>query len=325
MSHARIEEVSDSDPDIDDPTDFLPQSDEQIIRPAAAASQTRSSSSLASIPTPPSSTSGTNPTLFRPPPPTTAATTPPQQIRQQTREEVKRFQSLYPVYFDSTRSKSQGRRVSKSLAIPNPLAWQVLCAVRFAVGENVFKMAFEPEKTHPKDWANPGRVKLLLKDPETHAPLHGQIRSKAHLYTVIGKWLKDHPTTKESPLELRLPGLPIPEKFVESEVSVPRGWKMGSILPVHSSAVSGGGVRDDFFKEAMEELRHAQSQGQLPAGAPGGPGGGGMPDMAALQSMMNGMGGMGGLGGLMGGGGAGGGGGGGGESSGKKKKEKKRG
>ncbi|EXJ66387.1 signal recognition particle subunit SRP19 [Cladophialophora psammophila CBS 110553] len=311
MSHARVEELSDSDPDIDDPSDFLPHSDEHIIRPAAA------SHSSQTHPSPSSSSLGTNPTLFRPPP----APTP--QIRPQTREEIKRFQTLYPVYFDSTRSKKQGRRVSSQLAIPNPLAWQVLCAVRFAVGENVFRMAFEPEKTHPKDWANPGRVKLLLKDPDTHAPLNSQIRSKAHLYTIIGKWLKENPTTKEAPLELRLQGLPIPENFLQTEVAVPRGWKMGTILPVHSSAVSGGGVRDDFFKEAMEELRHAQSQGHLPAGGPGGGGGGGgggMPDINALQSMMNGMGGMGGLGGMMGGGG----GGGGGESSGKKKKDKKK-
>ncbi|OAP64318.1 hypothetical protein AYL99_00290 [Fonsecaea erecta] len=285
MSHARVEELSDSDPDIDDPSDFLPHSDDHIIRPT---SQT-GSSPLASVSTPPSSTSGTNPTLFRPPPGGSSGPGSMPQIRQQSRDEIKRFQTLYPVYFDSTRTKKQGRRVSSQLAIPNPLAWQVLCAVRFAVGENVFQMAFEPEKTHPKDWANPGRVRLLLKDPESHAPLSSHIRSKAHLYTVIGRWLKDHPTTKDSPLELRLPGLPVPENFREAEIAVPRGWKMGTILPVHSAAVSGGGVKDDFFKEAMEELRQAQSQGQLPPG--GGGGGGGMPDMSALQSMMNGMGG----------------------------------
>merc|ERR1712230_127009 len=97
---------------------------------------------------------------------------------------------------------------------------------------------------------------------------------------------------------LRIQGLPIPENFGKEDIPKPRGWKLGSILPVHSPAVSGGGVRDDFFKEAMEEIRQAQSSGQLPAGMPGGGGGGGgMPDMSALQSMMSGMGGMPGLGG----------------------------
>jgi signal recognition particle subunit SRP19 len=307
MSHARVEELSDSDPDIDDPSDFLPDSDNLILRPANQPSQ--SSSSTQSKPSQP------NPTLFRPPPPSSQAPSET-QFHRKAPQEVKKYQCLYPVYFDSTRTKSQGRRVSRDLAIPNPLAWQVLNAIRYTLGENVLRIVFEPEKTHPKDWANPGRVKIQLKDAEDdNRPLHASIKCKAHLYTVIGKWLAANPTKKESPLDLRLPGLPVPDKFLESEVVAPRGWKMGSILPVHSNAVSGGGVRDDFFKEAMEEIRAAQSQGQLPAG--GGPGGaGGMPDMAALQNMMSSMGGLGGMGGLMGGGG------GGGESSGGRKKKK---
>ncbi|KIW70172.1 hypothetical protein PV04_02467 [Phialophora macrospora] len=308
MSHARVEELSDSDPDIDDPSNYLPQNDDLVIQPVTAAQ-------TSSIPQQP------NPTLFRPPPPEAASDSSPQS-RRQVPTEIKHYQCIYPIYFDSTRSKSQGRRVSKNLAIPNPLAFQVLSAIRFSLGENVFRIAFEPDKTHPKDWANPGRVKIQLKDFDAgNTPMSRHVQSKAHLYSIIGKWLVEHPTTKESPLDLRLPGLPVPEKFVESEVVVPRRWKMGTILPVHSNAVSGGGVKENFFQEAMEELKAAQAKGHSAGSGLGPGGGGGMPDMAALQSMMSGMGGMGGLGGLMGGGG-----GGGAESSGgKKKKDKKKG
>jgi signal recognition particle subunit SRP19 len=309
MSHARVEELSDSDPEIDDPSNYLLQNDDQIIRPVAAAQ-------TSSIPQQP------NPTLFRPPPPDVGSDSS-SQFRRPPREEFKHYQCIYPIYFDSTRSKSQGRRVSKNLAVPNPLAFQVLSAIRFSLGENVFRVAFEPDKTHPKDWANPGRVKIQLKDFDAgNKPVSRHVQSKAHLYNIIGKWLVEHPTTKESPLDLHLQGLPVPEKFAETEVVVPRGWKMGTILPVHSNAVSGGGVKENFFQEAMEELKAAQAKGQLgsPGGGPGG-GGGGMPDMAALQSMMSGMGGMGGLGGLMGGGG----GGAGDSTGGKKKKDKKKG
>jgi signal recognition particle subunit SRP19 len=308
MSHARIEEVSDSDPEIDDPSNYLPDSDNQIIRPAYQSSPAPSAQ-----PAPQASRS--NPDLFRPP-------IPQEDVQRQTPKAVKQYQCIYPIYFDSTRSKSQGRRVSKDLAIPNPLAWQVLSAIRATVGENVLRMAFEPEKTHPKDWANPGRIKIQLKDTANdNTPLHKDIKSKAHLYTVIGKWLKEHPTTKQTPLDLRLPGLPIPENFGD-EIPVPRGWKMGKVLPVHSNAVSGGGVRDNFLKEAMEEMEAARKAGHIPDG---GPGGGGMPDMAALQNMMSSMGGMGGLGNMLGLGGGGGGSSGGGEASGKKKKDKKKG
>ncbi|KIW19151.1 hypothetical protein PV08_03443 [Exophiala spinifera] len=315
MSHARVEELSDSDPDIDDPSEFLPHSDNQILRPVAASqpSPAAPSSSSSSASKPSSTTPPPNPTLFRPPPPS-------QQSQQQTRESIKTFQCLYPIYFDSTRTKAQGRRVGSKLAVPNPLAYNLVMAARATLGNHTqINFAFEPDKTHPKDWANPGRVRVQLFDKETHQPLHPQIKNKAHLYRVIGQWLKDNPTTKEDPLELRIQGLPVPDNFGKEEIPKPRGWKMGSILPVHSPAVSGGGVRDDFFKEAMEEMRQAQAAGggQLP-------GGGGMPDMSALQNMMSSMGGLGGMGGMAGLGG-GGGGGGGDSSSGKKKRDKKKG
>jgi signal recognition particle subunit SRP19 len=168
------------------------------------------------------------------------------------------------------------------------------------------QLTIEPDKTHPKDWANPGRVRIQLFDSETHEPLHPIIKNKPHLYSLVGKYLTENPTQKEDPLKLKISGLPVPENFMESEVPKPRGWKLGEVLPIHSCAVSGGGVSDNFFKEAMEEMKNSQG------GLPGVPGGGAMPDMSALQSMMGGM-------------GMGGGGGGSGDAGGKKKKDKKKG
>ena len=293
MSHARIEEVSDSDPEIDDPSSLLPASSEYAIQPAndpASSSQSR--------PQP------VNPTLFRPPPPSDVSA-------QQQRREIKTHCTLYPVYFDCARTRSEGRRVTKSLAVPNPLAWNILMAVRSVLSSTPsrqdLQLTIEPDKTHPKDWANPGRVRVQLFDSETHAPLHPTITNKPYLYTLVGKYLKENPTQKEDPLKLKIQGLQVPENFSEAEIPKPRGWKLGGVLPVHSCAASGGGVSDNFFKEAMEEMK---AQGGLPGG-----GGGGMPDMSALQNMMGGMG--------MGMGGAGGGGGS--LEGSKKKKDKKRG
>jgi len=275
MSHARVEELSDSDPEIDDPSHFLPSSDQSIIRP-------HNIPSTSSARPPPATATATNPTPFRTP--------PPSQSNAQVREAIKSYQTIYPIYFDSTRTRAQGRRVSSKWAIPNPLAYNLLAAARSALGNTNLQIAFEPDKTHPKDWSNPGRVRIQMFDPETHRPLHPQIKNKAHLYNLMGHWLKEHPTKPSDPLQLKIQGLPLPDKFTETEVPRPKGWKMGTILPVHSAAVSGGGIRDDFFKEAMEELRQAQGQGQQL----GGPGGG-MPDMSSMQAMMNGLGGMGGL------------------------------
>lgn len=74
----------------------------------------------------------------------------------------KHFQCLYPVYFDKTRSRAEGRKVEAGLAVENPLARDIVDAVQM-LG---LRAGLEPEKQHPKDWANPGRVRVLLKSPD---------------------------------------------------------------------------------------------------------------------------------------------------------------
>ena len=137
--NAQIEEVSDSDSDPDDmdPSEFDPSDfGDSIIRPSNIA----------------------------PPKPNVA-----QQLRPQFQapssaapdaEKHKRWQCLYPLYFDASRSRAEGRRVGKELAVENPLAREIVDAVQL-LGLNI---VFEVSKLHPKDWANPGRVRVLLKE-----------------------------------------------------------------------------------------------------------------------------------------------------------------
>jgi signal recognition particle subunit SRP19 len=204
-------------------------------------------------------------------------------------EKSKPYQSLYPVYFDSTRSRDQGRRVSKVDAVPNPLAREIVDALSNIGAQTgvALQIVFEPTKTHPKDWANPGRVKVLIK--KDGKPISAKIQNSEyrgrcdtrlskltrslehHLYKMISKYLKSHPTTAETPKKLQIQGLPTPPKDAIPAPSVPRGFKIGTILPLHSPALSGGGVSDNMFKNMMEDL-----SGQMPglAGAMGGGDGG---------------------------------------------------
>jgi len=46
----------------------------------------------------------------------------PQMITQQDLEQFKNWSCIYPIYFDSSRSLKQGRRVPLSLAVKNPMA-----------------------------------------------------------------------------------------------------------------------------------------------------------------------------------------------------------
>lgn len=69
---------------------------------------------------------------------------------------------------------------------------------------------------------------------------------------------------------MRIAGMPIPDK-PPPPPAVPRGWKIGSILPLHSPALSGGGVSENIFKDMMQEM----SGGAGPAGMLGELGGSG--------------------------------------------------
>ena len=129
--HARIEEVSDSEPDDMDPSDFDPQAFAQsMMGPGAQMPAQQEAASAAA------------------------------RNEAEQRERSKHWQVLYPVYFDATRTRAEGRRVAKEQAVPNPLAREMVDAVA-GLGLSV---VFEPGKTHPKDWANPGRVRVLLKE-----------------------------------------------------------------------------------------------------------------------------------------------------------------
>lgn len=96
-----------------------------------------------------------------------------------------------------------------------------------------------------------------------------------HLYKLIASYLKSHPTTEQSPLKLRVPGLPMPKDNKVPAPAVPRGFKMGSILPLHSPALTGGGVSDNMMADMMKELGGAGGMPNIPGlGGMGGMGGG---------------------------------------------------
>jgi signal recognition particle subunit SRP19 len=134
--NARIEEVSDSDPDEMDIDEIMQNTNSSLINPTSI----------------PSSSSTSEPQLrpqFRAP-----TSGGPDQ------EKIKHWQCVYPIYFDGNRTRAEGRRVGKDEAVENPLAREIVDACQ-SLGLNI---VFEPGKTHPKDWANPGRVRVLLKE-----------------------------------------------------------------------------------------------------------------------------------------------------------------
>lgn len=156
----------------------------------------------------------------------------PKDFTDQEREELQSFQIVYPCYFDVSRSHKQGRRVSKDAAVRNPLAKTVSDACRFFNIPGLLEL----DKTHPQDFGNPGRVRVMLKDSKTGRVVNSRFTNKRFLLKSIAQYLKDHPTT----LELIGPksGIALPEElqhgFEPEEIPQVEGFKMNSIVPVHS-------------------------------------------------------------------------------------------
>lgn len=229
----RIEEVSESDSDPSDPEEMDIDDMQTLIQP-------RNIPAASAVP--PSMSSQ----MLQPQSPSVKTST--------DREKSKHYQCLYPVYFDISRSRAEGRRVGRELAVENPLAREMADAT----ANLGLRTVFEPDKTHPKNWENPGRVRVLLKHEGKQ--MDEDVKNKHHLYVLVAQYLKANPTQKNTPFRLPIAGIPMPKEMPEP--AVPLGWKLNKILPLHSPALTGGGVQEDFLKDMMAEM-----QGQIGAGS----------------------------------------------------------
>jgi len=84
----------------------------------------------------------------------------PQGIQRLDPSVYKRWVCVYPCYIDADKSLQEGRKISKSKAVKNPHAYHMALAVQKLGNMSV---VYEGKK-HPADWANPGRVKVQLKN-----------------------------------------------------------------------------------------------------------------------------------------------------------------
>ncbi|MHA1378803.1 MAG: signal recognition particle subunit SRP19/SEC65 family protein [Candidatus Helarchaeota archaeon] len=64
---------------------------------------------------------------------------------------------FYPLYFDFEKSRNQGRRVNKKIAIKAP-SLEIITKTAASLG---YKFEIEPGKAHPKAWWNQGRLAII--------------------------------------------------------------------------------------------------------------------------------------------------------------------
>jgi signal recognition particle subunit SRP19 len=100
----------------------------------------------------------------------------------------KHYQTIYPIYIDRSRAHKNGeRRISKTKAIRFPKAQEIaeVCGRFFGLAP-----VFEPEKTHPRDWENPGRVRVL---PDSESKEHLSFMSSRQLNYLAIPSIRIHP------------------------------------------------------------------------------------------------------------------------------------
>lgn len=168
-------------------------------------------------------------------------------------EEVKKFQVLYPCYFDKNRSHKEGRRVPVELAVENPLAKTISDAVRHLGLLSIF----EGDKCHPQDFGNPGRIRVLLKEEghlvSTASTFQG---GKRQLMKKVAEYLQQHPTTVESLREL--PYGPDFDGIEFKKIPLVKGFKMNDIVPLHSPFLWGHPMTKSIYEAPKIEAPEKQ-------------------------------------------------------------------
>jgi len=97
----------------------------------------------------------------------------------------KMWTSVYPIYIDGKRPYSGSeRRISREKSVWWPLSTDIVDAC----GQMGFKTLHEPTKRHPRDWENPGRVKVHFKEGGRF--LHSRIKTKKQLLEAIGRHIQ---------------------------------------------------------------------------------------------------------------------------------------
>ncbi len=78
---------------------------------------------------------------------------------------------IWPAYLDADCSRSEGRRVSKDLAVPDPTVDEIASAVQ-QVG---YDAVIERDKTYPREYEPRGRVTVKGADDASKSDLLGAV------------------------------------------------------------------------------------------------------------------------------------------------------
>ncbi|KAI8099361.1 signal recognition particle, SRP19 subunit [Halteromyces radiatus] len=117
----------------------------------------------------------------------------PNGVQRLDPSEYKDWVCVYPCYIDVDKSVNEGRKIVKEKAVKNPHAYHMAVAVQ-QLGLTV---VYEG-KCHPRDWANPGRVRVQLKNKNNFF-INNDIITRKQLFYAIAARLPEAQKNNEIP------------------------------------------------------------------------------------------------------------------------------
>ncbi|KAJ2962926.1 hypothetical protein NQZ79_g1963 [Umbelopsis isabellina] len=150
----------------------------------------------------------------------------PQGVQRLDPSVYKRWVCVYPCYIDAEKSLDQGRKIPKAKAVNKPHAYHMALAVQKLGNMSV---VYEGKK-HPADWANPGRVRVQLKNG--HFFCNPKYTSRKQLILAIADALPEIQKQNEIPKHIVSPLTSLKE--IEELANEQR--KAQGLPPIESSA-----------------------------------------------------------------------------------------
>jgi len=202
-----IEEEFDDDTEIPLPTHTLANRGPQgpILQEIDSDEEDEEEIDFREMPSASSSSAGPAFTRPTPQPAASSSSAPPSSSAPTiTRETTKRWMTVYPIYIDAKRPIGKcARRIPRKDSVWWPLSGDMAqqCA---RLG---FRCLHDPVKSHPKDWENTGRVKVLFK--ENGKPLNPYVKNKKQLLVLVSRGIQAaKPQLAPDPKDLSAPITP---------------------------------------------------------------------------------------------------------------------
>jgi len=99
---------------------------------------------------------------------------------------------IWPVYINSSATFADGRKLPKKQCVDDPQLQEIMDVLTHLEFEFMVE-----DKTYPRDLAQRGRIRVVLKNVATGEPVNDEIKTRKELLRKIGEMIPNLKTRKE--------------------------------------------------------------------------------------------------------------------------------